>query len=122
MSKARLVWVRTIGLAVFTLVLAIANALPIVYIENVIPNPPPCGEYVSEQWVPEEGCRDRKLRLPCNDGTPGFYNKNYLIQRTRIDKYYTNGTRHLCTAWNEVAGRCCNSISEPPCPDSNCHL
>lgn len=92
-----------------------------VYIENCSPTAVACGDYVSEQWIYEEGCRDRQERNKCRDGTPWFYNLNYRIKRTRIDKYYQNGTRHLCTAWNED-GACCNSINESACPDSSCTL
>jgi hypothetical protein len=90
-------------------------------IENVAPTAGPCGTYVSESIVGETGCHDRGGLSACDDGSAWFYNKNFTITRQHLTKLYTSGTRHLCTAWSQT-GPCCNTVAEPPCPSSTCHL
>ncbi|MBS1702300.1 MAG: hypothetical protein JST12_11610 [Armatimonadetes bacterium] len=108
----------TLGALVISALSSASTAWPI---ENIAPTAGPCGTYVTETITGETGCRDRGGLSACDDGSPWFYDKNYTITRQHLTKIYTSGTRHLCTAWTP-SGPCCNTIAEPPCPDSTCHL
>lgn len=92
------------------------------WIEHILPGQiPQCGAYKTENQTSEFGCRDQGDRSACDDGTPGFMNKNYKLSREHLRKYYEYGARHLCTPWTET-GDCCNTIAEGNCPPSNCYL